>query len=447
MVEVSHLEGPVGIDETVEGLVPRPNLLVVFGLLAADVAVGRGLGGHLLKELEVVVGLTRDGVLWEVNIALAFPLVGQVGEQLILDGVGPQVEANDVPGATGRALDRQLVAHVTTVAYDPDATAPRWEKFISEITEGDAEVANFLQEFFGYALTGSVSEHKSAILYGSGCNGKSVFLDVVREILGSYAVTSSPELIMETRGESHPTIIAALEGKRLSLISELPTGKHLDTGRFKALTGGDAIVARAMRQDFRSFAPHHKFVIATNFLPKIDDSSEGFWRRVVPVHFPASFLGREDSGLTAKLLAEGPGVLNWLLAGLRRYQVSGLTLPAASLAALREYRQGEDVVQDFVADALVKNPMTFLSSGRMHEAFCSWASAHKARTMSAVNLGRELAKRGIVSKHTRAGSRFEGWDLQVHSGDFGWIKGEMDELADDGTLSEPKVAPLQTKKA
>lgn len=308
--------------------------------------------------------------------------------------------------------ERQLVRRMAGASLG--SRCPRWTKFMFEITGGDAQLARYLQVAAGYTLTGSTEAHRAFLLVGPGANGKSVFLATIHHVMGDYATTADKHTIIETKNEQHPAALAALEGARMVVVPELPDGRRLDSDRFKALVGGDEVSARLMRQNPRTFRPKAKLWITTNSLPRVADDSDGMWRRIVPIPFSVSFTGAMiDYDLEAKLKAEAPGILAWMLDGLRIYREEGLIEPACIQAIKTEYRRGEDEVSEFLEELEIENePTNQLSSSRMFEAYAQWAKRRGYRPITHNNLSRRLKAHGVNPVHTRFGNAYIGWRLR-----------------------------------
>ena len=311
--------------------------------------------------------------------------------------------------------DRQLVRKMARASLG--SRCPRWERFIQEVTGGDSMLARYLQVAVGYTLTGSTEAHRAFLLFGEGSNGKSVFLAVLQHVLGDYATTADKHTIIETRNEQHPAALAALEGARMVVVPELPGGRRLDADRFKALVGGDEVSARLMRQNPRTFRPRAKLWITTNSLPRVADDSDGMWRRIVPVPFNVSFTGSMiDYDLEAKLKAEAPGILAWMLDGLRIYREEGLVEPACIQSIKGEYRRGEDEIAEFREELEIEDePTTLLSSSRMYEAYAQWAKRRGYRPITQNNLSRRLKAHGVTPTHLKHGNAYIGWRLRGSS--------------------------------
>ena len=144
---------------------------------------------------------------------------------------------------------------ITTVAPDHKCSIPIWLAFLERVTGGDVELVDFLQRMSGYALTGSTQEHALFFHHGVGANGKTTFINVLTGIIGDYHKTAPIETFIATHNEQHPTDLAGLHGARLVTAVETEEGRRWAENKIKALTGGDQISARFMRQDFFEFMP------------------------------------------------------------------------------------------------------------------------------------------------------------------------------------------------
>ena len=272
--------------------------------------------------------------------------------------------------------------------YDPSAACPTWERFLDLVFDGDADLIEFLQRLFGYALTGETCEHVLTVFWGDGSNGKSTFLEVVMEVMGSdYAMKAPQNMLMARDHEAHPTERADLHGKRLVCAVETEDGKRLAESLIKELTGGDTIRARRMRQDFLEFAPTHKLILCTNHKPQVRGSDNGTWRRLRLVPFTARFwnpdepatLGevrpdhlRADKTMKDRLVAERQGILAWMVRGCLKWQADGLGLPQRVAEATSQYRAEENILGRFINDRCEQDKQFQVRSERLYTAFKEW---------------------------------------------------------------------------
>ena len=134
-------------------------------------------------------------------------------------------------------------------------------------------------------------EQALPIWHGVGSNGKTTFINAVLDTLGKeYAGAVPVELMMESKGAQHPTILADLFRKRLLVAAESAEGGRINEERIKALTGSDPITARRMREDFWQFDPTHKLILVTNHKPEVRGTDHAIWRRLRLVPFAVQFL-------------------------------------------------------------------------------------------------------------------------------------------------------------
>jgi putative DNA primase/helicase len=263
------------------------------------------------------------------------------------------------------------------------ADAPHFDRFLKTI-QPDPEIRAFLKRFFGYCLTGLTSEQCLVFFYGIGRNGKSTLLDLLVSIFGDYAVTLSIDSFAgeSRRGGAEATPdLARLPGARLVSASEPEMGVKLKDALIKALTGGEKIPVRRLHQDFIEVDPQFKIVLSGNHKPRIDDTSDGIWRRVHMVPFDVQIPQAEvDRDLPAKLRREAPGVFAWLLEGALDYLNFGLAPPPQVLAATQDYREESDPIGSFVRNACVvtgKEEDT-ATPGDLFVAYSNWAGKEGA---------------------------------------------------------------------
>ena len=302
---------------------------------------------------------------------------------------------------TGRlrvALRADMVTKQTRVApAAPGAVAHRWLQFLSEIFDGDQEIIAFMQRAAGYALTGMTNEHKLLFLYGTGRNGKSVFLNTLFDIWGDYARRAASATFLNSQTERHPTDLAGLQGARLVAGSELPKGKTWDESVIKDLTGGDTMTARFMRGDYFDFDPQMTLMIAGNNQPSFRGVDEAIRARVVLVPFTVTIPPeRRDKSLPDKLKAEAPAILRWAIDGALQWQAQGLNVPATVAAASSDYFDDEDIVGQFLADETLAEVGAFINSADLHRRYSQWAEGQGLGAWTQRTVIKEIRSRGFT---------------------------------------------------
>jgi putative DNA primase/helicase len=258
-------------------------------------------------------------------------------------------------GEVRPARQEDLISRSTAVTPAPQAQCPTWLAFLLQACAGDQDLIGFLQRWFGYCLTGVTQEHALLFVYGPGGNGKGVLLVTMAGILGAYATNAAMDTFTASQGDRHPTDLAMLHGARMVMTTETEEGRAWAEARIKALTGGDPVTARYMRQDFFTFTPAFKLTISGNHKPALRNVDDAARRRfnVVPfLHKPS----RPDPTLADKLRAEWPGILRWMIEGCLAWQQDGLQRPEAVLDATAEYFAEQDVLAQWVEECCDQSP-------------------------------------------------------------------------------------------
>lgn len=236
-----------------------------------------------------------------------------------------------------------LHSKITAVTPDRTMARPIWESFLDAVTTGDKELQAYLARLAGYCLTGDTREHALAFLYGTGANGKGVFLNTLRAIVNDYARVAPMETFTDSKSDRHPTDIAMLMGARLVTAQETEEGRRWAESKIKSMTGGDPVTARFMRQDFFEYQPQFKLLFAGNHKPSLSNVDQAIKRRFHLVPFTVTFPPeRRDLSLQDKLQAEWPAILAWVVDGCLEWQRIGLAPPSAVLDASDEYFEDED---------------------------------------------------------------------------------------------------------
>lgn len=314
----------------------------------------------------------------------------------------------------------RLITRLAGAAYDPSATAPAWLRFLDDVTGGDKNLQNYLQCMVGYMLTGSTREQCIFFLYGDGSNGKSTFLEILAELLGTYAMNAQSDTITARRSSDGPrTDIARLKGARLVTISECPADVWLDEAIVKQLTGGDVVTARYLYGREFEFRPEFKLIMATNHKPRIRGTDSGIWRRIRLVPFTQRIPEeRQDLQLPDKLRTELPGILNWALEGLRQWMQAssggkrrGLPHCKAVDSATAEYRGEQDRLKQFLEDCTEPAPGYTIQAGILYQVYRRWCEENGERyPLTGNKFGREIAK---ALQRTKTRTNFAYQDVRL----------------------------------
>lgn len=247
----------------------------------------------------------------------------------------------------------EMLVKITNYGFDKTSTCGRWEQFLEEIFSKDREIIKYIQRVIGYSLTGSMAEKCFFFLYGAeGDNGKSVFLAVLRMLLGEYAKNADISTFLTSKNEKVRDDLAALYGARVITTAEPEEGSRFAMAVIKPWTGGDPQTCRELYGKIFTYQPKGKIFLAANNKPAIFERTDAAWSRVHLIPFTVTFAkDKQDKTLIEKLRAELPGILNWAIEGLKDYRALGsLQPPKVIKDAVDAYRRENDSVRVFVED-------------------------------------------------------------------------------------------------
>lgn len=292
----------------------------------------------------------------------------------------------------------------------------KWLKFLDDIFNGDKELIRYVQKALGYSLSGLTQEQCVFFLYGTGRNGKSTFLEVIRLILGDYATNIQPESIMIKQNSSNAnTDIARLKGARFVTSVEPNEGMRLNEGLIKQLSGDDMVTARKLYGDEFEYRPEFKLWMATNHKPTIRGTDTGIWRRIHIIPFTTIIPEEKvDKNLSDKLREEMSDILIWIMEGYRLWKHEGLNKPKAVQDAIKEYRSEMDVISAFLDSDYCMDGGEAKASV-LYSVYCKWAAENNEYKMPSRKFGLEMSKR--YNKMISNGVRYIGVSLAVSAGE------------------------------
>jgi putative DNA primase/helicase len=375
------------------------------------------------NDLTRLAALLKHALKWEdgkritasLELVRSEPGIPILPDQMDTDHFLLNCPNGSVDLRTGQLREHKKEDYLTglcPVAYNPKAEAPRFQQFLVDIFKWPAFI-RYMQRLLGYCLTGDVREQILPIFWGSGANGKSTLINLVLAVLGEdYAIKASRDLFMVRKADGHPAQIARLFGKRVVVATETQEGGRLDEGLVKELTGGDKMAARRMRENWWQFSPTHKAILVTNHKQEIRGTDHAIWRRIRLVPFEVSFSeGQQDKKLPGTLLAEAPGVLAWLVRGCLDWQNHGLISPDPVVTATRDYRNTQDIVEQFIEERCLTGPDYRQKSGELYANFKGWCLANGEEELSQRRFGESLRERGLKS-YTSNGTWYRGIALK-----------------------------------
>lgn len=355
--------------------------------------------------------LNRRALEAQVALAGRHPGMRVAAEDLDADPWILNTPSGVVDLRTGQLRDSTPADNCTRItgcAHAPGAPAPRWQQFLADTFGEDDQMAAFVQRLAGYSALGLVTHHVLPFLHGSGGNGKSVFLDVLVEILGDYASTSPPAFLMA--GKQDESAIARLSGLRLVVCSEVSQSSRFDEAKVKLLTGGDQLTARHLYGRHFTFKPTHTLWLMGNHQPRVEAGGESFWRRLRLIPFTRTVpVEKRVEGLARQLVeSEGPAILDWIISGALDVQNAGMREPDQVMAATRAYAEEEDAIARFVAERLHIGGGSVVKVGtaEVRSAYMKWCRAEGEAEVSPQVFGRELRTRWGIDVTKSNGKKF-----------------------------------------
>ncbi|MDD3899426.1 MAG: phage/plasmid primase, P4 family, partial [Syntrophomonadaceae bacterium] len=266
------------------------------------------------------------------------------------------------------------------VNYDPAATCPVFDRYLETTLDKDA--AQLAIEIIGYCLIPDTRYEKAFMLTGSGRNGKSIFLSVIDNLIGTENVSH----IALQDLEENKFKAAGLLGKLVNTFADLDSRALKSTTLLKMLTSGDPIDAEKKFKDGFTFTNYARLIFSANTIPRTSDTTFAFYERWVILPFERVFdvnNPNTDPGLREKLSApeELSGILNKALIGLQNlYLLGGFTQPASVRAALSEYKKQNDSVLAFCDECV--EPGRFVSKAAFYNAYKMWCEQQGLRPVS-----------------------------------------------------------------
>lgn len=304
-----------------------------------------------------------------------------------------------------------LCTKSTAVAPGTDG-ADLWRGFLDTICCGDNELADYLQTVAGMAALGKVFTETLLIATGDGGNGKSTFFNTLARVLGDYATSVRPALLM-TGNQNNGAELAALRGVRLALAAETEEGQRLDVATVKALCSTDRVAANPKYKVPFSFTPSHTLVLYTNFLPRVGSSDRGTWSRLTVLPFNAHL---RDTAGEKKDFAEilftqaGGAVLSWMIEGARRFIANGYKLapPAVVREALAEYRKSCDWLGAFIGEDCEQGENYAVSSKELYQRYTAYCQVNGDYRRDSRDFTHAMQSAGFDKKHTKKGWLYIG---------------------------------------
>ncbi|MBU3144612.1 phage/plasmid primase, P4 family [Clostridium sp. CF012] len=278
------------------------------------------------------------------------------------------------------------------INYDENAECPNFMKFLDECFLGDEDSKILSQEWAGYSMTAEVKAQKALVLYGTGANGKGVFIDLISYCIGSENISS-----VALNELNKPFMRVCLHNKLANICSENENnGASLNTQYFKMITGEDVITAEQKYKPAFSFKPTAKIIMAMNNLPHTKDTSHGFQRRLSVLHFRNTVAeNKRDRNLKDKLKQELQGIFNWSILGLKRLKENEFRFSDCNVSneVIKNYAKDINPFICFFEECIEKAEESYKEDKKViYNTFKVWADANGMKGYADISTRKFWAK-------------------------------------------------------
>ncbi|MBY7111398.1 DNA primase [Bacillus sp. 17RED48] len=297
--------------------------------------------------------------------------------------------------------DRELgLTKITNVSFDENAKCPTWLAFLDQIFLGDKDLVEYMQRLIGYSLTGDISEQIMMFLVGGGSNGKSTFINTIKDLIGEYGKQAKSDTFIKKKDTGANNDIARLVGARFVSAIESEEGEKLSESFVKQITGGEPVLARFLRQEYFEFIPEFKVFFTTNHKPVIGGLDEGIWRRVKLIPFNLNLPShKRDKRLPEKLSLEMPGILNWVIEGCMKWQQGRLKEPKVVAEATGKYKDDMDILAPFLDEVCYvddrENESITIEAKELYNVYERWCFNSGERALGNRSFYRMLETKGF----------------------------------------------------
>jgi len=310
-----------------------------------------------------------------------------------------------LPAMELRPSDPELLTvNAVDFSYDPTVDCPEWMNFLETIWSEDPECIDTLQDIFGYLLLPDTSQQKIFLFVGPKRSGKGTIDRTLRELIGRDNVCAPTLGALQGDFGMQPLL-----GKTAAIVGDARLSGRNDAAtiaeRLLSISGEDTQTINRKHLPMVTAQLPTRFLLLTNELPRFTDASATLPSRFVILKFTKSFFGREDHGLTEKLKAELPGILNWAIEGYKRLNDRGFFIqPATSDEAIEEMEELASPITAFLRERCEIEPGPQTRVEDVFNAWRSWCSRTGRKEGDIQTFGRNLraAAPGVTAKQTRA---------------------------------------------
>lgn len=305
---------------------------------------------------------------------------------------------------TGQLLPHiasQRFTYCVPVEYDPATDWTEWENFLYDVSGRSQEVLEYIQMAVGYSLTGYTSEECLFYIHGPTRAGKGTFTETLLALLPKpLAVETDFNTFTRQRDDANNFDLAPLRPARLVIASESNKYQTLNSGKVKALTGGNEVYCAFKHRTHFSYRPQYKVWLVSNHPVNADVDDDAIWYRVRVIEFPTSFAGYEDKALKArmKLPDNLKAVLAWAVAGAVKWFCSpvGLTTPEVIQSITYRHRSDLDYVQTWLDECCEVSPARWTANDEIYKSYSDWCKENGVEPKQQRSLSQSLQNKGFL---------------------------------------------------
>lgn len=274
--------------------------------------------------------------------------------------------------------------------YNPNARAPKWQKFLSRVLP-QAEERDALMEFFGYCFLPSHRFQKFLLMYGkSGSNGKSVVMEVIRMFFGREMIGDLD--LQDTEGHQ----LEALDGKMINIGSEIDASSMEKGGQFgklKKMTSGESVTVDPKHRSPYSIdgAQIPKFIYSANVRPK-SGLDAGVFRRMLLLGFTQQISGGEVIlDIHKRFEDEMDGIFNLAIEGLARLIANnGFTQSDVMRENIEDYKKEANPLLSYISENVKKDSRSCVPVDFLFEHYKLWCDKNGHHKISRNRFSREI---------------------------------------------------------
>lgn len=286
--------------------------------------------------------------------------------------------------------------------YNPNATYHAWSRFIDDVTVSDPRAAELLQLIPGYVFEPTNKYEKVFVLSGTGGNGKTRYLEILRQLFnGSENAVSH----LTPRGLLDRFQAIQLREAIVNIAGEIRSDIRDTEERIKSIASGEPLSACYKGQDFITFPPRTKLIFATNSQLSSGDTSEGLTRRLILVDFKVSFVDNPNPdnpyerqknvdilGELTKELHSG-GIFNWAYAGYQLLRTVGyFTETADQTQLIQEFKRASNPILVFWEDNHGDFGDEISNQALYRDNYLQWCVDNGEKSLPSVAFHREFKK-------------------------------------------------------